>query len=93
MVAFTTCLDFFLSNSHSFNQATGYESGHKSLAIPSQDKLGGLQQEGHSAKKLGDGGGGGTVSSDEVASTQTVGASTSIIVPCTIKSRNNDGEK
>jgi len=35
----------------------------------------------------------GTVSSDGVASTRTVGASASVIVPCTTKSRNNDGEK
>ena len=36
---------------------------------------------------MGVGGGGGTVSLDGVASTQTVGASASIIVPCSIKSR------
>jgi len=43
--------------------------------------------------KMGDDGGRGTASSDGVASTRTVGASTFTIVPCTIKSRNNDGEK
>jgi len=35
----------------------------------------------------------GTVRSDGVASTQAVGASAFIIVPCSTKSRNNDGEK
>jgi len=37
--------------------------------------------------------GAGTVISGGVASTRTVGASVSIIIPCTTKSRNNDGEK
>jgi len=39
------------------------------------------------------GGDGDAVSSDGEASTQTVGASASIIVPCSTKSRNNDSEK
>jgi len=44
-------------------------------------------------KNGGGDGGGGAVSSDGVASTQTVGAYAFIIVPCSTKSRNNDGKK
>ena len=31
------------------NQAIEYASQHKSVPVPSQDKLGGLRQEGHTA--------------------------------------------
>jgi len=31
------------------NQSTGYASQHNSVPVPSQEKLGGLWQEGHSA--------------------------------------------
>jgi len=34
-------------------QATGYVTLHDSVPVPSQDKLGGLQQEGHLAIKMG----------------------------------------
>ena len=45
-------------------------------------------------RKIGQGDGdGGEVSLDGVAPTRTVGASVSIIVPCSTKSRNNDDEK
>jgi len=44
-------------------------------------------------RKMGGVMGRNTVSSDGVASTRTIGASASIIRPCTTKSRNNDGEK
>jgi len=43
--------------------------------------------------KMGGDGSGGTVSLDGVASTRAVSASDSIIAPCTIKSRNNDGRR
>jgi len=37
------------SANESSNQATGYASQHIPVPVPSQDKLGGLQQEGHPA--------------------------------------------
>jgi len=69
------------------HQATGYATQHDSVPVPSQDKLGGLLQEGHLAIKIGVYEGGGAVSSDGVVSTWTVGASASIIFPCSTKSR------
>ena len=35
------------------HQATGYATQHDSVPVPSQDKLGGLWQEGHLAIKIG----------------------------------------
>ena len=55
------------------------------MPVPKQDKLGGLRQEGHPAIKMGVYGGVGAVSSVGVASTRTVGASASIIFPCSTK--------
>jgi len=49
------------------------------------DKLGGLQQEGHPAKKWWDDGEHAD-SLDGVASSRIVGASAYVIFPCTIKS-------
>jgi len=43
------------------NQATGYATQHDSVPVPSQDKLGGLRQEGHLAIKWGGCYGGGAV--------------------------------
>jgi len=51
------------------------------VPIPSQDKLEGLQQEGHPAQKWGDDGGGLLISSDGVAPIQTVGVSASVMFP------------
>jgi len=63
------------------NQATGYASKHCSVPLPSQDKLGGLQQKGHSMQKSWDDGGGGTDSHlDGMASGWII-----VIFPCTIK--------
>jgi len=70
-----------------YNQATGHATEYDSVPVPSQDKLGGLQQEWHLAIKMGGYGGVGAVISDGVASTRTVGASASIIFPCSTKSR------
>ena len=87
-------LDQFVSSSsdHGFgqakNQATGYATQHDSVQpVPSHDNLGGLRQEGHPVIKMGGYGGRGAVSSDRVVSTRTVGASASIIFPCSTKSR------
>jgi len=69
-------LFLILSGKPSGNQAIGHATQHDSVPIPSQDKLGGLRQEGHLAIKNGEGyRGGGAVSSDGVASIRTVGAS------------------
>jgi len=58
------------------------------VPVPSQNKLGGLQQKGHSAYKWADDGGGwGPDSLDGVVSRQIVGASASVIFSYTIKSR------
>jgi len=56
-------------------------------ACPKPDKLGGLQQERHLAQKRGDDGAGSLISRDGVTRSQTVGASASLIFPCTIKPR------
>ena len=56
----------------------------------SQDKLGGLRQEGHPAKKWGDDGGGGIDGPDRVASSQIVGALACIIFPMPHKIQNYD---
>jgi len=66
------------------------------VPVPSRDKLGGLQQEGHPALKWDDGGGP-MISLDGmapsriglhgVAPSQIVGVSASVIFPCTINSR------
>jgi len=55
------------------------------VPVPSQDKLGGLRQEGHPAQKWGDDGDGSLISSEGVAPSWTVAVSTSVIFPCTIK--------
>jgi len=55
--------------------------------VPSQDKLGELQQEGHLVKKWRDEGGGPLISPDGVACNAIVCVSISDISPCTIKSR------
>jgi len=57
------------------------------VPVPSQDKLGGLQQKGIWRKNGGGDGGGSLISSDGVAPIQIVGVSASVIFPCTIKSR------
>jgi len=69
------------------NQATGYAIQHDSVPVPSQDKLGGLRQEGHLAIKMGGLWWWGRRSLVGVASTWTVGASAFIIFPCSTKSR------
>jgi len=56
-------------------------------ACGSQDKLGGMRQEGHPASKWGplrDEGGGSLISPDGVVPSQTVSVSVSDISPCTI---------
>ena len=55
------------------------------VSVPSQDKFGGLQQEGH--QKWGNDGGGLLISPDGLASSWIVGVSASVILHCTIKSR------
>jgi len=57
------------------------------VPVPSQDKLGGLRQEGHPVQKLGDDGGGSLVSPDGVTPSWIVGVSVSDISACTITSR------
>jgi len=60
--------------------ATQYIGTH-----PSQDKLGEVRQEGHQEYKWWDDRAGGTDSPDGVASSWIVGASASVIFPCSIK--------
>jgi len=55
------------------------------VPVPSQDEVGGLRQEGHSAYKMGDEGGGSLISLDGVAPIWMVSVSTSVILPCTTK--------
>ena len=55
------------------------------VLVPSQDKGGGLQQEGHPVWKMGDDGGGSLVSPGEVVPTRMVGVFASVIFFCTIK--------
>jgi len=57
------------------------------VPVPSQHKVGGLQQERHPAYKWGDDGGGSLISPDGVTPNWIVGVSASFIFPCTIKSR------
>jgi len=51
------------------------------MPVPSQDKLGGLRQEGIRCKNGGDDRGEGADSPDGVASSWIVGASVSVIIP------------
>jgi len=53
------------------------------VPVPSQDKLGGLRQEGHRHKN-GEVGGGSLISPDGVAPSQIVGVSAADISPCII---------
>ena len=57
------------------------------MPVPSQDKFGGLQQEGHPAYKWGDDGCGSAISPDGVVPSWIVSVPASVIFPCTIKSR------
>jgi len=47
---------FYLSGTFLPNQATGYASQHKSVPVPSQDKLGGLRFRKGIWRNMGDGG-------------------------------------
>ena len=57
------------------------------VPVPSQDKLGGLLQEGHPMEKWKNEGGGSLISTDGVATSQIVSVSASDVFPCAIKSR------
>jgi len=57
------------------------------VPVPSQDRLGGLRQEGHPESKLGEEGGGSLISTDGVAPIRIVSVSACVIFHCTIKSR------
>jgi len=59
------------------------------MPVPSQDKVGGLQQEGRPAQKWVDDGGGSLISPDGVAPIRMVGMSASALYPCTTKSRRS----
>jgi len=61
------------------NQATGYASQHKSVPVPSQDKLEGLRGRKSIRRNIGGLGMGALLVSVGVASAGTVGASASII--------------
>jgi len=58
-----------------------------SVSVPSQDKFERVAAETAFGIKVGDDGGGDTDSLDGVASRWIVGASASVIFPCTIESR------
>jgi len=60
------------------------------VPVSSQDKLGGLQQEGYPALKWGDDGGGGIDGPYVVASSRIVGALASIFFPTLHKIQNDD---
>ena len=49
------------------------------MPVPSQDKVEGLQQEGHPAYKWGNDGGGSLISQDRVVPSWMVGVSASVI--------------
>jgi len=68
-VLFLCCITF---------TATGFAGQHYLMPVSSQDKLGGLQQKGHSAKKMGDDRGGVNDSPDGVASRWIIGPSSSV---------------
>jgi len=70
---------FYLSGTLLPNQATGYASQHKSVPVPSQDKLGGLCFRKGIWHNMG--GMGAPLVSVGVASTRTVGACASVIFP------------
>jgi len=60
------------------------------VPVPSQDKLGGLRQEGHLASSWGDDGGVGIDGPDGVVSSQIFDALASVIFPTLHKIQNDD---